>query len=164
MATEQEVLQQEQRLAEAKRALDLTAIDGLYADDLLMSGVMGEPTCSKGAILEEVRRAIAQRDAVAAGGPQVDLSATNEDLKVVAHGDTAIANYRFVVTIKSPNRDQQRRYRTTNVWMKRDGRWQIVAAHTAFVLEPKQAAMLSGEASSDGPATRRTEGPPEGRR
>jgi hypothetical protein len=28
--------------------------------------------------------------------------------------------------------------------MKRDGRWQIVAGHTAFVLDPKQAAMLSG--------------------
>ena len=25
------------------------------------------------------------------------------------------------------------------------GQWQIVAAHMAFVLDPKQAAMLSGE-------------------
>jgi hypothetical protein len=29
--------------------------------------------------------------------------------------------------------------------MKRDGRWQIVAAHMAFLLDPKQAAMISGE-------------------
>ena len=143
--TEQEVLQQEQQLEAAKRALDLEAIDALYADDLLMSGVMGEPTCSKGAILEETRRAIAQRDTMAAGGPQFDVSVTNEDLKVAAHGDTAVTNYRFVVAIRGPGRDRQRRYRTTNVWMKRHDRWQIVAAHTAFVLEPKQAAMLSGE-------------------
>jgi hypothetical protein len=29
--------------------------------------------------------------------------------------------------------------------MKQDGRWQIVAAHMSFVLDPTQAAMLSGE-------------------
>lgn len=149
--TEDEVLQQEQRLADAKRALDLEAVDNIYADDLLMSGVMGEPTCSKGAILDEVRRGIAQREVVPSGGPQFEVLTANEDLKVVAHGDTAVANYRFVVTIKSQSGEIQRRYRTTNVWMKRDGRWQIVAAHMAFVLEPKQAAMLSGEAG----ATRR---------
>jgi hypothetical protein len=28
--------------------------------------------------------------------------------------------------------------------VKRDGRWQIVVAHMAFVLDPQQAAMLSG--------------------
>ena len=63
----------------------------------------------------------------------------------MALGDTAVANYRFVVTFKGPNLDLRRRYRTTNVWVKRDGRWQIVAAHMAFVLDPQQAAMVSGE-------------------
>ena len=67
-------------------------------------------------------------------------------MKVTTHGDTAIANYRFIVKIKGSNIDVQRRYRTTNVWMRRDGRWQIVAAHAAFVLDAKQAAMLAGEA------------------
>jgi hypothetical protein len=28
--------------------------------------------------------------------------------------------------------------------VKRDGRWQIAAAHMAFVLDPQQAAMLAG--------------------
>ena len=59
--------------------------------------------------------------------------------------DTAIANYRFVVTVKGPKPDLRRRYRTTNVWVKRDGRWQIVAGHLSFLLDPQQAAMLSGE-------------------
>jgi hypothetical protein len=57
----------------------------------------------------------------------------------------AIANYRFVVKLKGTNVDVERRYRTTDVWMNRRGRWQIVAAHVAFVLDPKQAAMLSRE-------------------
>ena len=49
MTTIDEILQQEEQLATAKRALDLGAIDRIYADDLLLTGVLGEPTCSKSA-------------------------------------------------------------------------------------------------------------------
>ena len=63
----------------------------------------------------------------------------------MALGDTAVANYRFVVTVKGPNLDLRRRYRTTNVWTKREGSWQIVATHMALVLDAQQAAMLFGE-------------------
>jgi ketosteroid isomerase-like protein len=64
---------------------------------------------------------------------------------VATHGDTASANYRFVVKVTGPNVNVYRRYRTTNVRIKRDGRWRIIAAHTAFVLDSKQAARLTGE-------------------
>ena len=140
-----EILEQEEQLANAKRTLDLDAIDRIYADDLMLTGVLGEPTCSKSAVLEEMRRGIAERDGARAGGTQFDTRTENEDTKVVTLGDTAIVNYRFVVTFKGPNLDVRRRYRTTNVWAKRDGRWQIVAAHMGFVLDPQQAAMLSGD-------------------
>ena len=140
-----EILDQEEQLANAKRTLDLDAIDRIYADDLMLTGVLGEPTCSKSAVLEEMRRGIAERDGARAGGTQFDTRTENEDTKVVTLGDTAIVNYRFVVAFKGPNLDVRRRYRTTNVWAKRDGRWQIVAAHMGFVLDPQQAAMLSGD-------------------
>jgi ketosteroid isomerase-like protein len=145
MTTIDEILEQEQQLANAKRTLDLDAIDRIYADDLLLTGVLGEPTCSKSAVMDEMRRGIAQRAAAQAGGAAFDTRTENEDTKVVALGDTAVANYRFVVTVTGPNLDLRRRYRTTNVWVKRDGRWQIVAAQMGFVLDPQQAAMLAGE-------------------
>ena len=145
MTTIDEVLEQEGQLANAKRTLDLDAIDRIYADDLLLTGVLGEPTCSKSAVMDEMRRGIAERDAAKAGGTPFDTRTENEDTRVVALGDTAIANYRFVVTFKGPNLDVRRRYRTTNVWVKRGGRWQIVVTHMGFVLDPQQAAMLSGE-------------------
>jgi ketosteroid isomerase-like protein len=145
MTTMDEILEQEEQLARAKRTLDLDAIDRIYADDLLLTGVLGEPTCNKTAVMDEMRRGIAQRDDAKAGGTQFDTTTANEDTKIVALGETAIANYRFVVTVQGPNLDLRRRYRTTNVWVKRDGRWQIVAAHMAFVLDPQQAAMVSGE-------------------
>lgn len=145
MTTTDEILQHEQQLANAKRTLDLDAIDRIYADDLLLTGVLGDPTCSKSAAMDEIRRGIAERDGAKAGGVQFETVTENEDTKVIALGTTAIANYRFVVTVKGPNVDLRRRYRTTNVWVTRDGRWQIVAAHMAFVLDPQQAAVISGE-------------------
>src|SRR5688572_33138844 len=99
LTMEHEILQQEEQLAEAKRALDLGAIDRMYADDLLLTGVMGEPTCSKTAVIDEVKRGIAERANARASGGQLEMSAENEDMKVVRHGDTAIANYRFVVKV-----------------------------------------------------------------
>ena len=142
---EQEIVEQEERLADAKRALDLGAIDRIYADDLLLTGIMGEPTCGKTAVIDEVKRGIAERERARAGSEPGVMSAVNEDMKIVRHGDTAIANYRFVVKITTPTADVARRYRATNVWQQQDGRWQIIAAHMSFVLDPTQAAMLSGE-------------------
>ena len=94
-----EVLEQEQ-LARAKRELDLEAIERIYADDLLLTGVLGEPTCSKNAVMDEIRRGIAQRDGAKTGGVSFETSTANEDMKVVTLGDTAVANYRFVLTVK----------------------------------------------------------------
>jgi len=140
-----EILRQEAQLADARRTLDLDAIDRIYADDLLLTGVLGEPTCSKTAVMDEVRRGIAERNSAKARGVQAETVTETEDAKVMALGDTAVATYRFVVTVKGSNLDLRRRYRSTNVWAKREGRWQIVIAHTAFVLDPQQAAMLLGE-------------------
>jgi ketosteroid isomerase-like protein len=143
---EQEILQQEEQLAEAKHALNLGAIDRLYADDLVLTGIMGEPTCSKRAVIDEIKRGITERENARTNGETLEMSAENQDMKVVGHGDTAIANYRFVVKVKGHTHDVCRYYRATNVWMKQDGRWQIVAAHMSFVLSRTQAAMISGEA------------------
>jgi len=145
MTTEQEILQQEELLANAKRGLDLDALERIYADDLIMTGVLGEPTCSKRAIMDEAKRGLAERQAAMTSGRQLEASAKNEDMKVMAHGDTGVSSYRFVVNIKGENIDVHRRYRATNVWMKRGGAWQIVAAHISFALDANQAAMLSGE-------------------
>ena len=145
MSASDEVLRHEEQLARAREALDLETIAHLYADDLLMTGVLGEPTCAKEAVVEEIRRGRADRDSLGSAREHFDKSVTTEDLRVATHGDAAVATYRSVVTITGPNMKVQRRFRTTNVWFKRDGRWQIIAAHTAFLLDPRDAAMLSGE-------------------
>jgi ketosteroid isomerase-like protein len=54
-----------------------------------------------------------------------------DDIKVVAHGDTAVTSYRFIVTIQNNGQETTRRFRTTNVWMRRQPGWQVMAGHTA---------------------------------
>ena len=140
-----EILELEERLTEATRALDIAALDAMYADDILMTNVMGETPCSKSTLLDEARRGAAMRQGARDAGKPITGSYDKEDLQMVVSGETAVTSYRFVVTMKGENLDVNRRYRTTNVWMKRQGRWQVVAAHTAFVLDPRQVASLAGE-------------------
>ena len=149
MATtvEQEVLGAEENLTSATRSLDIAALERIYADDILMTGVLGE-TCGKPALIDEAKRGIAQRQSAAAAGQHFEGSYDKEDLKIVTNGDIAVTNYRFVVKMKGEGIDVHRRYRTTNLWAKRNGSWQVVAAHTAFVLDPKQVASLEKEGAS----------------
>jgi ketosteroid isomerase-like protein len=127
---EQEILTQEENLTQATRNLDIQALERIYADDILMTGVTGQ-VCSKATMIEEARQGIAQREAASAAGKKFVSSYDKEDIKLVSHGDVAISSYRFIVKIKGEGIDVNRRYRTTNVWMKCQAGWQVIAAHTA---------------------------------
>src|SRR5262245_19092096 len=115
--TEQEILAQEDRLTRATRQLDLDSLDRLYADDILLTGVTGV-TCDKASLMDEARRGRAERQAAAETKPFV-ASYDKGDIKVAAHGDTAVTSWRFVITTQHDGQETTRTYRTTNVWMKR---------------------------------------------
>jgi ketosteroid isomerase-like protein len=141
--THAELVAREEQLTNASRALDVVVLDQLYADDIMMTGVLGQ-ACDKTFLIDEARRGVAQRSQAAAAGKGFVSAYEKEDLKVALHGDTAVTNYRFVVTFTGDGIDIRRTYRTTNVWAKRGAEWQIVAAHTSFVLDPKQVAAIAG--------------------
>lgn len=126
---EQEILAQEEHLTLATRQLDLDALDRIYADDILFTGVTGA-TCNKASLMDEARRGHLERQAAADTRHFVG-SYDKSDLKVVAHGDTAVTSWRFVITIHNNGQDIRRAYRTTNVWMRRQPGWQVIAGHTA---------------------------------
>lgn len=127
----QEILTQEDRLTEATRALDLRALERLYADTLIFTGVTGV-VCDKRAVMDEARRGAAERQATATtSGAAAVVAYDKDDVTAVRHGDTAVTSFRFAVTIRAGDQDVTRRYRTTNVWMKQADRWQVIAAHTA---------------------------------
>ena len=126
---EQEILAQEDRLTQATRQLDLDELDRIYADDILFTGVTGA-SCNKANLMDEARRGCAERQ-VADETKHFVASYDKGDVKVVAHGDTAVTSWRFVITIRHSNQDTTRTFQTTNVWMKREPGWQVVAGHTS---------------------------------
>ncbi len=125
--TEQEILAQEDRLTQATRQLDLEALDRIYADDVLFTGVTGA-TCDKARLMDEARRGHAER---AAETKHYVASYDKVDIEVVAHGDTAVTSWRFIITIHNNGQETTRAFRTTNVWMKRQPGWQVIAGHTS---------------------------------
>jgi ketosteroid isomerase-like protein len=143
-AVKKQILACEEQLIHARRTLDIDALQRIYTDDLMMTGVLGETTCSKPSIMDEANRGIAERNSAVASGTSFQSSCENEDMQVSAFADTAVASYRFVVKVTGGNVNIDRRYRTTNVWVRRQDRWQIVAAHTSLILEAKQLPLLGG--------------------
>ena len=79
------------------------------------------------------------RDAVlhdVVAGPDTVETAHNEDMRVHRFGATAVVTGWLVVGGHGPSGPFDRRYRFTDTWVRRGGRWQIVAAHDYLVRHP----------------------------
>jgi hypothetical protein len=84
-----------------------------------------------GFIYSENERTISReavlRDLV--GASDTVTSAHNEDMEVHGFGGTAVVTGWLVVRGRGAGGPYEHRYRFTDTWMRRAGRWQIVAAH-----------------------------------
>ena len=69
-------------------------------------------------------------------GPDTVKTAHNEDMRVHRFGATAVVTGWLVVAGTGPGGSFDRRYRFTDTWVSRGGRWQIVAAHDYLVPAP----------------------------
>jgi len=74
------------------------------------------------------------RDIVA--GPDTVEVAHNEEMRVHRFGSTAVVTGWLVVRGRGASGPFDRRYRFTDTWLRRGGRWQIVAAHDYLVRTP----------------------------
>jgi len=118
---EKEILTLEEELTQTEMRLDVEALDRIYADDIMVTAPIGI-SVDKPAVMIEVRQA-AEKAIVG----RYD----KDDLKVRAFGDTAVSSYRMSAEASFEGMKIKRQLCITNVWMKRNGRWQIVARHTA---------------------------------
>ena len=64
---------------------------------------------------------------------------TADDYVVRVFGDTAVMTHRGTVAGR-----ESRQYRSTHVWVRRDGRWQIVAHHSSNIT-PRQQTQSPAE-------------------
>jgi ketosteroid isomerase-like protein len=119
--TEKEIRQLEEELTQTEMLVNVEALDRIYADDIMVTAPIG--ICvDKPAVMNELRyttdKAVVSRY-------------DKDDLTVRAFGDTVVSSYRMSAEAKFEGTEIKRRLCITNVWMKRNARWQIVARHTA---------------------------------
>ena len=135
---EQEILAQEEISRKpSDNWISVHSTASMPMTSCFFTGVTGE-VCGKAGLMTEAARGVTERDNAAAQGKKFVASLDKEDIKVVTHGDTAVTSYRFVVRIQGEGVDIHHRYRTTNVWLKRENQWQIIAGHMAS-LDPQGA-------------------------
>jgi ketosteroid isomerase-like protein len=118
---EQEIRRLEEELTQTEMRLDVEELDRTYADDIMVTAPIGV-SVDKPAVMNEVRQA-AERAIVG----RYD----KDNLKIRAYGDTAISSYRMTAWATFEENEIKRQLCITNVWMKRNSQWQIVARHTA---------------------------------
>ena len=127
---EQEIRKLEEELTQTEMRVDDDALDRIYADDIMVTAPIG--ICvDKPAVMTEIRQA-AEKAVVG----RYD----KDDLKVRAYGDTAVTSYRITAKARFEETELNRVFCITNVWLKRQGQWQIVARHTANLEQPAHAA------------------------
>ena len=61
-----------------------------------------------------------------------------DEMKVLDYGKTAVVLGRVTTTTRGKDGEVTRKSRFTDVFVKRDGRWQIVAGHSSRIREPQK--------------------------
>lgn len=131
---EREILRLEEELTQIEMRVDVEALDRIYAEDIMVTAPIGH-CVDKAAVMTEVR--------LAAEKAKVERY-DKDNLQVRVYGDTAVSSYRITARATFDGTEIDRQFCITNVWMKREGRWQIIARHTANLEQPAQAALEAG--------------------
>ncbi len=114
-SADQALMQIEQELLDALLKGDTSAGERYLADAFTFTAPDGT--------VQDKARFIAD---VKSGDLKIE-SSTNEDMKVQVHGDAAVVTYRSTDKGSYKGSDLSGQYRWTDVFVKRNGRWQIVA-------------------------------------
>jgi ketosteroid isomerase-like protein len=121
---EEELTRMEQEVGEAITRRDVAALDRLIADDFVSTNPLGQMTTKKDVI-------------AMLSSPDYELeSLNNDEITVRVFGEAAVAT--AVVTVKGRYRGQDAsgQFRYLRVWVKRQGRWQAVAAQVTSLPKP----------------------------
>jgi ketosteroid isomerase-like protein len=122
----QELTKVENAWSEATVKRDTAALQRLYADEYIST----DPT---GAVMNKT-----QDIAGVQGGEFVLVSFKIDDLKVQSHGAVAVVTGRNTLKGTWKGKPVDGPYRFTDVFVKRDGRWQAVATQSTVIATPEK--------------------------
>lgn len=115
LAVAEELVGLSHDLVRAVQEHDATRLESLLADEFTLDGAAG--TLTRDELVEAARGAYAIEDFA------------YEELDPQVHGNMAVVVSRYRQTAKLEDRDASGELRVTDVWVRRDGRWQIVRRH-----------------------------------
>jgi ketosteroid isomerase-like protein len=128
---EQEIIKLAHEWIEAGRRRDRTALERILADDFIIAGWLPEGRLAdKQTYIEDCLRPV--------DVGQSSYKYDRWDIRI--YGDTAIANCTLEIHALVGGSDWGGNFLFTQVWFKRDGRWQVVSCHSSPVLEAQGGA------------------------
>lgn len=105
-------------LARAVSEHDVERLEELLADEFTLQGAAGQ--LDREAFLE------------AAAGPYEIDDFTYEQIDPEIYGNTAVLVSRYTQAARLDGRDLSHRMNVTDIWTRRDARWQIVRRHATI--------------------------------
>jgi len=112
-------------LVAAYKHHDVSALDRVLADDYTFTNDRGQVE-TKAEVMANFK----------SGGDRTITSYAIQDPKVRIYNDSAVMTYRYTSIETYKGRDESGTYRITRVFIKMDGRWQMVAGHETRVVPP----------------------------
>ena len=94
---------------------DAAALEQIFADEFIY-------TSPKAEVLDKK-----QQIAALSSGDLKLTGAKSDDLRIRIYGETAVMTGRFTAKAESGGKSEMIEERYTAVWVRRDGRWQLVA-------------------------------------
>ena len=119
--TEEEIRRINSEVDEAVLRGDKATLERLIADDYLYVGMNGNTRTKNKLLTTNVQGLPAN----------VKYSSKYEDVVVRDFGGTAVLSSWVVEEIEVNGQKNNTRYRTTNVFMRRKGKWQLIATHSS---------------------------------
>jgi ketosteroid isomerase-like protein len=119
----EKILALERQWTESYKQRDIGLLSSLLAEDFIITVEDGGTYGKAGYISHSADSSV-----------HVEVAEQSE-LKVRMHGDTAIVTGAYHETGESKGKHYEYRDRLTDVWMKRAGKWQVVASHYSVPLK-----------------------------
>jgi ketosteroid isomerase-like protein len=117
---EQELVKMENEWARAWQQPDPSTLEAIVSDDFTLTS-----SRSKGEVMNKRQYIDTTLKLVHGDGYSF------EKMKVRLYGDTAVINAHFQQTATFAGQDWSGDFLLTDVWVKRNGRWQVVARHSS---------------------------------
>jgi ketosteroid isomerase-like protein len=120
---EQELTRMEREIGEAITRRDLAALDRLIADDFSVTSPLGQMMTKQQAL-----------DTLTSPDYELEFLC-NAEITVRVFGDAAVATAVGTTKGRYQGQDASSQFRYTRVWVKRQGCWQAVAAHSTYLTQ-----------------------------